>query len=103
MRKLTNLLSGLFLVLVFLAAITFSYYNTQSVTLLFGSWHSVAQPVSVWIIGAFVSGGTLGLLLGLGFFRRRHKGADVRRLKKELDEAKQEVRKLRALSLKDLD
>ena len=103
MRKLTNLLSGLFLVLVFLAAITFSYYNTAPVALLFGNWQSLPRPVSVWIIGAFVTGGSLGLLLGLGFFRRHQKNANSRRLKKELDEAKQEVRKLRALSLKDLD
>ena len=103
MRKLTNLLSGLFLVLVFLAAITFSYYNTTPIALLFGNWQSAPQPVSVWIVGAFVAGGTLGLLLGLGYFRRHHKGANARRLKKELDEAKQEVRQLRALSLKDLD
>jgi len=103
MRKLINLLSGLFLVLVFLAAITFSYYNTTPVALLFGSWESASQPVSVWIIAAFVGGGSLGLLLGLGFLHKRQSGSDARRLQKELGEAKQEVRKLRALSLKDLD
>jgi len=103
MRKLSNLLSGLFLVLVFLAAITFSYYNTEPVALFFGSWQSGQQPVSVWIVAAFVSGGSLGLLLGLGVLGRRKSGQSVRRLQKELDQSKQEVRKLRALSLKEMD
>lgn len=103
MRKLANLLSGLFLVLVFLAAITFSYFNTTPVGLTFGNWEFSARPVSVWVIGAFVIGGALGLVLGIGIFRSLRTTVEMRRLKKELSEAKQEVRKLRAMSLKDLD
>ncbi len=103
MRKFLNLLSGLFLVLVFLAAITFSYYNTTPIAISFGNWQSGAQPVSVWIVSAFVSGGFIGLLLGLRLLSKRHSSKDVRRLQNELDLSKQEVRKLRALSLKDLD
>jgi putative membrane protein len=103
MRKLLNLLSGLFLVLVFLAAITFSYYNTTPVAILFGNWQSIPQPVSVWIVGAFVAGGFLGLLLGSRILSMRRDNASTRRLKKELQDAQQEVRKLRAISLKELD
>lgn len=103
MRKLANLLSGLVLVLVFLAAIVFSYFNTTPVALQFGNWEFSAQPVSVWIISAFVLGGGLGLLLGFGLFRSLRSNAELRRARKELSEAKQEVKKLRALSLKDLD
>lgn len=103
MRKFANLISGLILVLVFLAAIIFSYFNTTPVSLAFGSWQLAARPVAVWIISAFVIGGSLGLILGLGLFRSLRSGAEMRRMKKELADAKQEVRKLRALSLKDLD
>ena len=103
MRNLTNLLSGFFLLLVFVGAITFSYFNTEPVGISFGSFSFAPLPVSVWIIGAFVSGGALGLVLGLGVFRQLKSRAEVRRLKKELANAKQEVNHLRTLSLRDLD
>lgn len=103
MRKLANILSGLFLVVVFLAAIIFAYYNTDPVALTFGNWEFGARPVAVWVIGAFVCGGAIGFFIGLGIFRSFRSAAESRRLKKELAQAKQEVRKLRALSLKDLN
>jgi len=103
MRKLANILSGLILILVFLAAIIFAYYNTEAVGLTYGNWEISARPLSVWIIGAFVCGGAIGFFIGLGIFRSLRSAAESRRLKKELAMAKQEVRKLRALSLKDLD
>ena len=55
MRKLGHLLSGLFLVLVFVLSIIFSYFNTTPVSIGFANWEFSAQPISVWIIGAFVS------------------------------------------------
>ena len=102
MRKVANLLSGLFLILVFAATITFAYFNTTAVSIKFGSGVLATQPVSVWIIGAFVSGGTLGLLLGLGIFRNLKSRSEIRQLTKQLSEAKQEVSDLRAISLKEL-
>lgn len=101
MHKLAQLLSGIFLVLVFIASITFSYFNTAPVAISFANWQFQAQPVSVWIIGAFVFGGLLGLFLGLGLFRNFKSRAELRRMKKQLDRARQEVEELRAKSLKD--
>jgi len=101
MHKLAQLLSGIFLVLVFIASITFSYFNTEPVAIAFANWKFPAQPVSVWIIGAFVLGGLLGLVLGLGLFRNLKSRAEIRRLKKQLKQAKQEVEDLRAKSVKD--
>lgn len=103
MQKLANILSGLFLILVFLAAIIFAYYNTAPIGLTFGNWQFAARPLSVWVIGAFVCGGMLGFFTGLGIFRTLRSAAETRRLKKELEQTKREVRKLGALSLKDLD
>ena len=94
MRQLTQLLSGFFLLLVFAASVTFTYYGI-------GSWQLQPQPVSVWIIGAFVSGGLLGLLLGLGLFRNLKSRVEIRRLTKALKDAEQEVANLRSLSLRD--
>lgn len=102
MRKLGNLFSGLFLILVFVASITFSYFNSAPVEISFGNIVFPAVPVSVWIVGAFVSGGLLGLVLGLGLFRQLRSRAEIRRLEKELAEARQEVKQLRSVSLRDL-
>ncbi|NKB31595.1 MAG: DUF1049 domain-containing protein [Pseudomonadales bacterium] len=102
MRKISNLLSDLFLILVFTASITFSYFNTTPVQISVGAWEFPAQPVSIWIIGAFVIGGTIGLLLGMGIFKNLKSKSEIKRLSKQLAEAKQEVSQLRAMSLKDL-
>jgi putative membrane protein len=102
MRKIAHLLSGFFLMLVFIASITFSFFNTTAVEINFGAWTIPAQPVSVWIIGAFVVGGFIGLLLGVGFLRNMKSKSEIRRLTRELANAKQEVSQLRAMSLKDV-
>ena len=102
MRKINNLLSALFLILVFTASITFSYLNTTLVEISIGAWELPPQPVSAWIIGSFVSGGIIGLLLGLGIFKNLKSKSEIRRLRKQLDEAGGEVSQLRAMSLKDL-
>ena len=102
MRQLTQLLSGFFLLLVFAASVTFTYYNSIPVAIGIGSWQLQSLPVSVWIIGAFVSGGLLGLLFGLGLFRNLKSRAEIRRLTKALLEAEEEVSNLRSLSLRDI-
>ena len=103
MRNLSNLLSGFFLLSVFVAAITFTYFNTDSVSITFGTLVFSPLPVSVWIIGAFVFGGALGLLLGLNFLYQLKSRAKLKRLTKELENARREVKKLRKLTLRDLD
>lgn len=102
MRKLAQIFSGLFLLLVFIASITFSYFNTTPIAITFINWRFAEQPVSVWIIGAFVSGGMLGLFLGLGLFRNLRSRSEIRRLGKQLLQAKAEIARLRATSHKDL-
>lgn len=102
MRQLTQLLSGFFLLLVFAASVTFSYYNSTEVVIGIGSWQLRPLPVSVWIIGAFVTGGFLGLLLGLGLFRNLRSRVEIRRLNKALRETEEEVSNLRSLSLRDI-
>ena len=101
MRQLTQLLSGVFLLLVFAASVTFTYYNSIPVIIGIGSWRLQPLPVSIWIIGAFVSGGLLGLLLGLELFRNLKSRVEIRRLTKALMEAEEEVSNLRSLSLRD--
>ena len=102
MRKIAQLLSGFFLILVFVASITFSFFNSTPIVITFGNWAFPAQPVSVWIIGAFVTGGLIGLSLGVGFLRTMKSKLEIRRLGRQLADAKQEVSQLRTMSLKDL-
>ena len=103
MRNLSNLLSRFVLLSVFVAAITFTYFNTDSVTITFGTHVFAPMPVSAWIIGAFVLGGALGLLLGLNFFSQLKSRAKLKRMTKDLENARREVKQLRNLSLRDLD
>ena len=101
MRQFTQFLSGVFLLLVFAASVTFTYYNSIPVTIGIGPWQSQPLPVSILIIGAFVSGGLLGLLLGLGLLRNLKSRVEIRRLTKALMEAEEEVSNRRLLSLRD--
>ncbi len=102
MRRLGRFLSGLFLALVFVATVAFAHFNTAPVTVVLGGWSAPPSPVSVWIVGAFVAGGALGLLLGLRLLRRVRARIEIRRLRDRLSAAEQEVARLRSLSLKDL-
>lgn len=102
MQKLSNLLSGLFLILVFIVSITFTYFNSTPIIIRFGNWQFTELPVSVWIIGAFVSGGLLGLLLGLRFFSGLRSKSEIKRLNKKLLAAQLEVDHLRSQSVKSL-
>jgi len=103
MRKLGNILSGFFLILVFVASITFSYFNTAEVGIALGNIQLAPKPIAVWIIGAFVIGGAIGLLLGLGIVRQLKSRNEIRKLKRQLSESRQEVNQLRSMTLKDLD
>lgn len=102
MRKIANLLSGLFLILVFIVSIVFTYFNSAPISIQFGPWQFEPLPVSVWIIGAFVSGAVLGLLLGLRFFSGMRARAEARRLNKQLNEARGEIQQLRSLAHREL-
>lgn len=87
--------------LVFIVSITFSYFNTAEVSISFANWQFPAQPVSVWIIGAFVCGGMLGLLLGVGLVRNLRSRSEIKRLSRQLDQSRKEIAQLRAGALKD--
>jgi putative membrane protein len=66
MNKLMRLIAWIFLFLVFLGSIAFSFFNTEPVPLSFGFVVLSPQPLSLWVVLAFAAGGLLGLLLGFG-------------------------------------
>ena len=102
MRKISSLLSGLFLILVFTVSATFTYFNSDPISISVGAWQSPSQPISVWIIGAFVLGGLIGLLFGLEIFKNLKLRAENRYLNRQLDKVKKQVLQLRGKSSTDL-
>lgn len=104
MHRFSRWFSGLVLVLVFVGGLIFSYFNTTPVSLSLGQFESVGRPVSLWIIGGFVLGGSMGLLVGLGLlFRNRRLHAEIRRLELALEASRTELHNLRTHSYKDYD
>lgn len=65
MNKLIRLFGWIFLILVFLASIAFSFFNTGLVPLSFGFVVLSPQPLALWVVLAFALGGLIGLLLGI--------------------------------------
>lgn len=100
MRKITNLLSSLFLLLVFMASISFSYFNTTPVSISIIIWEFPAVPVSVWIIGAFATGGALGLLLGQSIFMRLKYRSEIKHLRRQLASVNREISQSQSMDLK---
>lgn len=84
MKKLARAFALLFLVLTFLLSIGFSFFNTQKISLSFGFLVLEPQPLSVWVLSAFVLGGVAGLALGAGFFRQWRSVRENHRLHAEV-------------------
>ncbi len=95
MRTLKRLLVGFFTVCVFFAAVAFAWHNDTQVAVGLGDWRLPPQAVSIWILGAFVSGGILGLLLGLRLFQGFRRNSRVRKLSRQLAAARQEIERLK--------
>lgn len=94
MRTLKRLLAGFFVVCVFVATVAFAWYNDTPVAVGLGDWRLPPQAVSIWILGAFVIGGVLGLLLGLRLFQGFRRNSRVRKLSRQLAAARQEIERL---------
>ena len=69
MRTLKRLMAGFFVICVFVATVAFALYNDTPVAVGVGDWRLPPQAVSIWILGAFVIGGALGLCSGSDCFR----------------------------------
>lgn len=96
MKRLARFVLLLLLLVVLLAGFVFTLNNTMPVPLWLGADLN-PQPLGLWMLLAFGSGGLLGLLLGLGLWRRfrqrlevRHLRAKVRELEHELNGLKQQ-------------
>jgi uncharacterized integral membrane protein len=91
MTKFARAIAWLFLVLVFLLSVGFSFFNTQQVALSFGFIVLPPQPLGVWILSSFTIGGVTGLALGAGLFRHWRSARQVSSLRAELARLKTEM------------
>ncbi|MCY4181330.1 MAG: lipopolysaccharide assembly protein LapA domain-containing protein [Gammaproteobacteria bacterium] len=96
MGTFTRLLAGVFAIGVFVAAVVFAFYNDTPVAIGLGAWRSPPQAVSIWILGAFLGGGLLGLLLGLRLFQGLRRSSREKKLIRQLATARGEIERLRA-------
>lgn len=85
MHRLLRILSWIFLLLVFLAGILFSFFNTEPVALSFGFKVTQPMPLSVWVISAFAVGGLTGLVLGAGLFSGLRTRMEMQRLTRKVE------------------
>lgn len=84
MSTLSRVIALIVLVLIFLLSVGFSFFNTQQVPLSFGFLVLSAQPLALWVLGAFATGGLLGLLLGSGLFRRWRQAREITQLRAQI-------------------
>ena len=86
MKKLSRLIFALILFVVFTFSTIFFRFNSEPTAIFIGNFQIWKLPLSVMVIGVFVAGSLLGLVLGLRIFRAMKDKAEIsilrRRLKK---------------------
>jgi len=83
MKSVSRFLMLLLFILALFAGLIFSGHNQTRVGLWLGT-EFPAQPLSLWVITAFISGGLVGLLLGLGLWRSRASRKQIKQLQQKL-------------------
>ena len=81
---------GEYLLAVLLAGFVFTLNNTMAVPMWLGV-NLAPQPLGLWILLAFASGGLIGLLLGLGLWQRFRQRIEVRQLRAKVRQLEHEL------------
>ena len=90
MKRLVRFLLLLLLICVLAAGFVFTLNNTSPVPLWFGTDLN-PQPLGLWIVLAFASGGLIGLLLGLGLWHRFRSHVELRQVRGRLRQVEDEL------------
>ena len=77
MKKLSRLIFALILFVVFTVSIIFVRFNSEPTVIFIGNFEIWELPLSVLVIGVFVAGSLLGLVLGLRIFRAMKDKAEI--------------------------
>jgi putative membrane protein len=98
MRFLGKLILWLVLCVLFIIALLYGSDNSTPVSLVFLGWSTVAWPVAWWVIVAFLVGGIAGYVLS-GTLNLKVR-AEVRSLRRRLENSASELNQLRTMNLK---
>jgi uncharacterized integral membrane protein len=90
MRKLVQLIAGLFLLLVLVLSLVFLRANDAPAALSFGRWETGEQAIGLWVVSAFVLGCVLGLLVGLRLFRSLLNRVEIAKLRRRIEKLERE-------------
>ena len=77
MKNLSRLIFALILFVVFTVSIIFVRFNSEPTVIFIGKFEIWELPLSVLVIGVFVAGSLLGLVLGLRIFRAMKDKAEI--------------------------
>lgn len=83
MKSVSRFLMLLLFIFALLVGLIFSSHNQTPVGLWLGT-EFTAKPLSLWVITAFISGGLVGLLLGLGLWQTRASRTQIKQLQQKL-------------------
>jgi uncharacterized integral membrane protein len=90
MKGISRFLMLLLFIVALFAGLVFSGHNQTPVAFWLGT-EFAARPLSLWIIAAFISGGLLGLILGLGIWQSRASRKKIKQLQQKLLLAENEL------------
>ena len=82
MKTVKAVATAILLVFVFTISVIFVRFNSELTSIVIGNFKLLELPLSVIVIGAFVSGSIRGLLLGLRLMKVFKLNAEIKRLKK---------------------
>ena len=82
MKTVKAVATAILLVFVFTISVIFVRFNSELTSIVIGNFKLLELPLSVIVIGAFVSGSIIGLLLGLRLVKVFKLNAEIKRLKK---------------------
>jgi uncharacterized integral membrane protein len=98
MRWLKRLAVVLTLLLVLVAGLLFSLQNATTVPVDLLVYQTVARPIAVWLLAAFVAGGIIGMVVGSVALVKMQ--ASRQRLRRQLDSCEKELAQLKTLPVR---
>ena len=101
MKKLSRLIFALILFVVFTFSIIFVRFNSEPTVIFIGNFEIWELPLSVLVIGVFVVGSLLGLVLGLRIFRSMKDKAEIFILRGRLKKIEDQLASLKMKTSSD--
>ena len=101
MKKLSRLIFALILFMVLVVSIIFVRFNSEPTVIFIGNLQIWELPLSVLVIGAFVAGSLLGLVIGLRIFRTMKDKAEIFISKGKLGKVEGQLANLKMKSSSD--